>query len=78
MPRVEHFLVREKKRVTQKPGIMRLLKTHKIRTHLEKIGKNPLKVRVKSADLQGFWSKSTYLKCFWTQFKTAYLQGPRT
>ena len=37
-----------------------------------------MKIRIKSAYLQGFWSKSAYLKCFWTQFKIAYLQGPRT
>ena len=48
----------------QNPCIMRLAKTQKI--------------RLKSVHLQGVWSKSTYLKCFWTQFKTAYLQSPPT
>ena len=34
------------------------------------------KIRIKSTYLQGFCSKPAYLKCFCTQFKTAYLQGP--
>ena len=63
-PRVMWFLVPEKKCAPQNLCIMRLAKTQKI--------------RIKSVHLQGFWSKSAYLKCFWTQFKTKYLQGLHT
>ena len=42
-------------------------KTPKIRAFARRL----VKIRIKSAHLQGFWSKSLYLKCFWTQFKTA-------
>ena len=42
-----------------KPCIMRLLSTQ---------------ISVNFASLQGFWSKSACFKCFWTQFKTVYLQ----
>ena len=32
----------------------------------------------KAVYLQGFWPKSVYLKCFWNQLKTVYLQGPHS
>ena len=28
--------------------------------------------------LQGFWSKSVYLKCIWIQLKSLYLRGPHS
>jgi hypothetical protein len=31
---------------------------------------------IKTVHLQGFWPKTVYLKCFGTQLKTVYLQGP--
>ena len=30
----------------------------------------------KTVHLQGFWPKTVYLKCFGIQLKTVYLQGP--
>ena len=34
------------------------------------------RVSLKTVHLQGFWSKTVYLKCFGIQLKTVYLQGP--
>ena len=33
-------------------------------------------VFLKTMDLQGFWPKTMYLKCFGIQLETVYLQGP--
>ena len=72
---VTRFLVPEKIHVSLKLRSMRLVKTSKIRTNFAKIGKNLHRIHVFARLLVKIRISQVFI---WTQFKTAYLQGPRT